>query len=223
MDPDERRQAPLISIASDDAWRKRVPSLNPPEPPRLGIIHMMGWTLCVAGYLGFLSMLALTTKGSPEYPILLGYMGLGGGTALGGLALLVVWRCRGVHFPARPGEYLLVAVGLGHVADWTFEWILSLAGPVACVDPWASMAEIYGLWWQARILGPCVVMGLAYLWAVGQVKTPRWRILFLMMLAGEVLPFFGLDNFGFVRNALYFAFGAILVVIVLWDHVQGKR
>lgn len=224
MDPDGRWQSPLISTASDDACRRRVPSLNPPQPPRLGIIHLLGWTLCVAAYLGFLRLFVIATWGSPEEAVLIwwGYTGLGGGTALGGLVLFVVWRCRGVQFPTRPGEYLLVTVGLHLVALWTFEWIHVLAGPYAS-SLGQSMAGMSDPWWHVRILGPSAVVGLAYLWAAWQVKTPRWRILFLMMLAGEVLLFLGLDYFGLVRNALHFVSGAILVVIALWDHFQGKR
>jgi hypothetical protein len=89
--------------------------------PRLGIVHLLGWTLGVAVVLGVYraanSWFVQDGAAQPMSPWSLGF-GLAYGTALGGLGLFLWrwWRGTGAG-PTQPGHWLLVLGGIGFLLD----------------------------------------------------------------------------------------------------------
>ncbi|NQT15672.1 MAG: hypothetical protein HQ582_23145, partial [Planctomycetes bacterium] len=93
---------------SDSAQK---PSAKPPErePPRLGIVHFLVWTACVALYLGLTQMISDMVLASAADPnlapgttrdVLAGtFHGIGSGAALAGLLLFASRPSRGFRFP----------------------------------------------------------------------------------------------------------------------------
>lgn len=91
------------------------PGSDLPESPRLGIVHLLVGTACVAVCLGMARTVAdFATPASfrTESLILGGLWSIPHGAALGGLLLWASRRRRGVPFPQFPGETLLVATGI---------------------------------------------------------------------------------------------------------------
>ena len=92
--------------------------LSEPADPRLGIVHLLVATACVAIYLGLEQ------------------------TARGGLLLWVARRLRGMPFPRHPGEYMLVVEGilcllfLGLGILWPLLNVMSERG---LIYPWWSV------------------------------------------------------------------------------------
>jgi hypothetical protein len=94
--------------------------------PRLGLIHLLMWTACVAVWLGLQRVVGqlFWNSAHPFGDSILKIAdtvltSLGNGAALGGLLLWVARRRRGLPFPKHPGEYLLVVLGLSEVLRWS--------------------------------------------------------------------------------------------------------
>jgi hypothetical protein len=108
--------------------------------PRLGIVHLLGWTLGVAVVLGiYRAANAWHSQDSiaPSMsPWALGF-GLAYGTALGGLGLFLWrwWRGTGSG-PTQPGHWLLVFAGLGFCLD-----LFAMAAAEAIVYLWTGTID----------------------------------------------------------------------------------
>jgi hypothetical protein len=102
---------PQIAVAQGQAPQQRA---APPQPPQLGIAHLMLWMACWGIYLGVLRRMFL------EEPRLLGLLivgvvGLSTTLSWAGLAVFLTRRGRRVSWPIEPGEWLLAALGF-HLA-----------------------------------------------------------------------------------------------------------
>ncbi len=195
--------------------------------PRIGILHLLVWTACVALYLAILRFLwqragavlpdlglcwaALTVLDSVCW-----------GTALGGLVLWIARRWRGLAFPQHPGEYMLVVLGLD--VAWRF------------VDAFAVLGIGPTSWTvHARLIVTLACYSLIYVWPALSVGRLHWRIFFLTLLAkrlADALMRQGLmylwlarvwDIVTFVNNAPILLIPALLAVIFSKDRRDGNR
>ena len=217
------------------ASAQQPPAPQQPEPPRLGILHLMVLTACVAGHLGLtrarslmipLMITGQAAVGPPGvFEAAAGTVhGIGSGAALAGLVLLVARRRRGFSFPVYPGEYLLVLVGFGVLARWAnlacVCLIASFRGPAVVLSSFDAFL-LHGL--------PFVLYASIFLWAVIRVKIPRWRIFLLAIPAGHVLLLFlvrlsgGLYRLQIWALAPPLLVSIVLIVAVLKDHFDGRR
>lgn len=120
--------------------------------PRLGIVHLLGWTLGVAVVLGIYraanAFRIQDGAAQPMSPWALGF-GLAYGTALGGLSLFLWrwWRGTGSG-PTQPGHWLLVFAGLGFCLD-----LLAMAAAEAIVYLWTGTIDGFRIWNLHQCLG----------------------------------------------------------------------
>lgn len=148
---------------------------------------MLVWTACAAVYLSLTQSLPQFPVASQrQLPILFTALGsLGGGAALGGLVLLVVWRRRGILFPVYPGEYLLVVLGLELLLGFALQGIGSLERFVSAQSstPSPLIAVLAMVFTFAYVVGEFSIV----LWAIRNVSISRWRVFFISMLASYFL------------------------------------
>jgi len=218
MTSDDRHES---RATSEDTTRAGTPFASRSGPPRLRIVHLLGWTLCVALYMGTIQFMTadLLAELRESFRLILFLQDIAAGTALGGLVIWVSWRCRRLQFPAYPGDYLLVATGLGIVAEWVFTLFWLGVASLDGVDP----DLFFGPLWKVYALGPPAVRGLVFLWVVWRVKPALWRVFFAVMLAGEVVPLLSFHGERLIQNAIAFAATVALIAVVTRDHLQGKR
>ena len=157
------------------------------EPPRLGIIHLLVWTACVAFYLGIIRSFWLLLPGGSETSgalIFANLFGMANGTALGGLVLFAARRYRRIRFPVHPGEVLLVALGVSTVLGLILYvpfllyvsinfHSLSLKGRTADLAP-LLLLNMFG---NAAI----------FLVSMAFTNVPRWRGFFITVAAFSVI------------------------------------
>jgi hypothetical protein len=164
------------------------PSTGPDEP-RLGILHLLAWTACVAVYLG-VQRIAGQRLDDPTGPFggtynaVIATLGsIACGAALGGLILWGTRRWRGLAFPKHPGEYLLVVTGL-HLALEFSTALLPLPTQNA-QDVRLAFALGFGLG---------LLQTLVLMWPLLVVDIRRWRAYFATLLAAKLLYvfFFGM-------------------------------
>lgn len=206
------------------------PILTPPvlaeqeDEPRLGIIHLLVWTACVAMYLGLLR--GLEQPGTGEFPE--GYWvfnclaGIGSGTALGGLVLWIARRYRGLRFPNHPGEYLWIALGILGVFGMVHRAALQL------LDQTLFAFEMLQLLYFA-------VSAIVFLVAAIRVKTGRWRFIFFVVVTVDavmclivlvtVVLWQSDDMFLWtvLSPARFLVVNVMLLVVVLMDLFQHRR
>jgi hypothetical protein len=105
------------------------PDQTPPQAPRLGILHLLVGTSCVAVYLAVGRTFAqLDPTGSHGgFPVFDALRGISGGIALAGLILWIARRLRGFRFPVYPGEVLLVALGIANAGILAVETVRDVA------------------------------------------------------------------------------------------------
>ena len=174
-----------------------LPSTQPPEPrlaaspphpdpeqPRLGILHLMVLTTCVAIYFSifcpFLSGMNMADSVT-DLAFYLGY-GVGSGVALAGLLLWPARRYRGLPFPTQPGERLLILLGMGALLEMLRNLILLRTFYGSDYDSvFLILLEIFHL-----LL--VVVLAVLYLLAVVRTKILRWRLYFIV--AASLLGFY---------------------------------
>ncbi len=199
--------------------------------PRLGILHLLGATTCVAVYLGLVETARLITADliDPSDPRVIFeassvLYGLGSGIALAGLLLWFGRRLRGKPFPRHPGEYMLMVqavscfVNLGAHFLFSHLWALS--------EQETSTFYFYP-WWKVIRFVQCLTY--AALWMVADLRVGhrRWQTFFFLCAASQVL--FGLlalaeiDRFHGVFYVGYVLLTIVLIVIVVRDHQQGMR
>lgn len=153
-----------------------------PDPPRLGIVHLLVWTACVAVVLGLNRLILRDRPIEGTEGIWLLLVGISGGTALGGLVLYYARRYRGLPFPVAPGDYLLVVHGI--------DFGLRLAVfPLFWMSPFRDVPSLPFIFWSG--LGATCFSRVLMLWPAKRVKEPHWHRCFWTMFVGIFL-FFGL-------------------------------
>ncbi len=209
-----------------------------PEPPRLGILHLLVWTACVAVYFSLthavysrqMVQAAQLDLDSMGFGVGLWVMeGIVSGTALGGLLLLASRRYQRLRFPRQPGETLWALLGIAAVMELLSSWLWYLAAG----EPGSNVHA--GLWVSLdggfRFL-TIVVLSVLYLFAAARTKTGRWRLYLITVAAANVVVFFlpcmGVILFS-VRWALVFSLGpqliplVVLLGVALKDFLTGDR
>ncbi|MHC4179368.1 MAG: hypothetical protein ACYSWU_17790 [Planctomycetota bacterium] len=206
----------------------RTPPLTPeqPEPPRLGILHLMVLTACVAAYMGPVRALEepidLLEEGTRPFWVTTGSLyGIGSGAALAGLVLVAARRYRGLSFPVHPGEYLLVVMGFGVLLHWmalALAWLITSFG-----DPRFGLPSFHGILY----LFPFAFYALCFLWAAIRAKSRRWRVLFLAIPTSYVVSFLflcgGARLLPIANSAPPLLITVVLIVVIVRDHFEGKR
>jgi hypothetical protein len=157
------------------------PFRREPEQPRLGIIHLLGWTTCVAVQFSVIRAFAAADWVPSLEPSLVLAAGveIGQATALGGLVLWAARRYRRLRFPGQPGETLLVLLGIGAA-------ISLVQRPL-----YYSAAQLQTLPWLLSLFAFLEVLLLAVLYLIAAVKTtvPRWRAYFVTVLVTGAIAF----------------------------------
>jgi len=200
------------------------------EQPRLGIIHLMGWTACVAFQFAMVRAFSLpgtTPRFEPSVVVWIGAE-IGRATALGGLVLLAVRRYRGLRFSGQPGEAFLVLLGVGVALGIVqrfahFVVIRSPAGPVLVM-------QMFGL------LG-ILLLAVMYMRAAIKTRIPRWRgffvaaiavypltyaLMYLAMAAGAPGSNLGRSLTPLLIQSPELILGALLVYIAIRDARQDR-
>ncbi|MCU0878846.1 MAG: hypothetical protein MUF06_13770 [Pirellulaceae bacterium] len=137
--------------------------------PRLGIVHLLGWTLGVAIVLGvYRAANAWQSQDGvtpPMSPWALGF-GLAYGTALGGLGLFLWrwWRGTGSG-PTQPGHWLLVLGGIGFLLDVGLvpvsqALVMLRYGSITDYGHWVWMLHQCLGWLAATLVGLIVLFNL---------------------------------------------------------------
>lgn len=219
--PDQTSRTPSVSADAE-----RLVS-NRPEPPRLGVSHLMVLTICVAAYAGLNRSQAIPYRMesfSPEAgPVAVGvgtFASIGGGAAAAGL-LLLMRRRRGLPFPKHPGEYLLVLTGVGSVLDLVrrVAFLPFVGAPNAWVYDLSALA-MFGIY------------ALAFLWALASVPSRPWQLFFLAIPGsrGAAVAVGYLLSFWYRPGAVWrmesvvpnVLVAAALIAVVLSDHLRRK-
>ncbi len=196
-----------------------------PEP-RLGILHLIGATTCVAIHLGLTRTAELlvahlaTGEKSPVFQASGLMHSIGCGLAMGGLLLWLARRLRAAPFPRHPGEYLLLVQGIMAVLGLGVHFSFSLI---------ELLSEGDGLYafWGGIFFAYYLTGAMIYLMAARRVGVRRWRRFFFLCAGTGVLA--GLlacivwYRFGAAHQALYVLVSVVLVVIVIRDHREGFR
>ncbi len=235
MDPNEHLQSEIASNDSPDT--QRLSDAVGIEPPRLGISHLMVLTACVAVYLGitrgFFRMFAPPgweqSLGTLQV-ILQGLHGIGSGAGLAGPILFVTRRRRGWPFPAHPGEYLLVMIGVN-----TLLGLISTGVTLPMMSRMGSSTAV--MWGYAVVTLLCSgINALVFLWAIWRVKFLRWRLCFLVIPLSCFLGLFAtivlarmMGGSLFGVSGVYAGFAAqslvsfVLIMVLLKDYRDGRR
>jgi hypothetical protein len=199
--------------------------------PRLGILHLLGATTCVAIYLGLAQTAQLITADLAEgadrsliFEASSVLHGLGSGIALAGLLLWFARRRRGIPFPRHPGEYMLVVQAMICLLGLGFQFLVAYLRVLS--EEETSALPMY--FWLDKIW---VVLSLvhALLWMVAdlRIRIRRWQRFFFLCAGAHVLGGFlhcaGVNEFIAAHYLLYVLVTIVLVVIVVRDHRQGMR
>ena len=223
----------LSSIPQPEAPLPGSPFRPEPEQPRLGIIHLLVWTACVAGYFGVIRGLAppaWSPRLGPSLGIWVG-VAMGRATGLGGLLLFAARRYRRLPFPRQPGETLLVLLGVGaagHLLDYPIRYGAVYLGTIPRWVP------------DLSFLLAVVLAAVLYLIAAVRTKILRWRVYFVtVFVAGALMvlllllrpleesllvpPFILRRLIPFVWHWAPLVPGAVLVFVAVKDARQGLR
>lgn len=232
MHSNEPAQSPFASTDPSGAPVEPTPSAEQPQPPRLGILHLMVLTACVAVWMGAMRTIALaadqlTALGSDPFLAAGTLNGIGGGVALSGLILLVSRRLRRIPFPVHPGEYLLVMSAIGFILTSAINAAFLL---LLRTEPTSST-----LWWlgMGSVIATFVVNAAVLIWAFVHVKTWRWRVFLLSIPVCHVLGYglmFTTASWGrpgplffVIQGVTPFAVSVVLSAVVIQDHLKGNR
>jgi hypothetical protein len=206
---------------------KPTPPTSAPVPRRLGILHLLVWTACVALYMGLASALegstSLLEETTGRFRIAAGVLyGIGWGTALAGVVLMMARSYCGHPFPVYPGEYLWVLTGLDVVVRLATTILLLLV--LALSKPVAEAV------WLLRALQLLAAFGLyvwVFSWVVTRVKMRRWRTFFLVIPASYGiwlgLLYGGFDQWTITRYVPQFLIATTLTGVALIDLVDRRR
>jgi hypothetical protein len=222
MGSEKLPQSPFPPDGPPDRSVKPVSEPGIPDQPRLGIIHFLVWMACAAVYLGMNRVWGARVVAcglqDPEEMVFVGLKGIGAAAALGGLALWAARRSRDWRFPRYPGEYLLVVLGVSALLSLVV-FVTSLA-----FDP-SNSFTVFFLSNVSSVLSP--IPALLLVWAAVFVKVPRWRWLFYVSAASQLLPALGSSGIAFrcfhLHEFVFYAVWAWLAVVVISDHLRSLR
>lgn len=227
----EQPQSPFApgfeGVSSAEAQTPPTPDPYQGGEPRLGIVHLLVWTACVAFLLGIDRFFSSSfAPGDRANRILLafGIQALGAGAGLGGLLLWGWRRYHGQPFPYYPGEYFVVIAGAVSALYVPLKVSLSFMAASA-----ATGDRLYLMTAMAWTCAPGLVAVIAYLVSAIRMKVTRWRVVFLLNLGFVILRRFGVLLSPFPGLApwieLYLIFLADAIVgIALWlDYRQKSR
>jgi len=146
-----------------------------PDSPRLGILHLLVLTVCVAMYMGAMQVVLRNYPRIGPSPVGLDayiaargtLVGIGGGAALAGLVLWIGRRWRGMAFPVRPGEFLLVMAGVQQVLHLAQFYVVITA--LRNTDDWALKHPAWGIVWGFQIAA-LLIIAAVWLWVLVKVK-----------------------------------------------------
>jgi hypothetical protein len=146
---------------------------------RMGIKHLMLWTLCTAVYMALVATCfrlhpAAGPNRLPYVQLSYAVSAIGaGGSLLGGL-LFVVRRVRGLAFPRHPGEFLLITLAAEQLFDLAMQFI-----PVEFL----ARYELFGICGELPLLSAALIL----LIPARRPSTPRiWRIYLYAVIAAKV-------------------------------------
>lgn len=191
MDPNHGADEQSASVSTPQQPEEASPAVSQPESPRLGIIHLLGWTACVAAYYGTGRWLALLSGHEPEGTLRFSprvleacLWGLCDAAALGGLILLPARRLRSMRFPRYPGETWFIILGLMIVIEGARYHL--------AVFTQMTHPRVIGFYlpWDA-------LLALIFLGATIRTKSLRWRLCFGSYLGTVALLL--------IRNATQFS------------------
>ena len=192
---------------------------TPDNSPRLGIIHFLGWTACIAVAAAAHSSLMLMVHdpqaGSAVSVVLQGMEVVGNGTALGALVIWLRRRYRGLPFPMFPGEYLWLACGIERLL-----WLITMGVCVAIGSVGAGVVAFIAF----RMMD--LAVAIVFLIAAVKVRVKRWRVLLLVIAARPLLiPLAGLlfPFSWFVYFPPWFIEAPVLAIVVARDLFQRQR
>jgi hypothetical protein len=228
MDSHSSEHEPATPIEAHEA----SPALARPEP-RLGILHLLVLTACVAVYMGIARAVSLAMRdrtlleSADAFQLTAGmFHGIGAGAALAGLLLVVVRRRRGLLCPKRPGEYLLVWMGFGVVAR------LAVILPLALASVSFGTASVYEVYRMFALLALFSVQAILWVWILIRLKAWPWRLFFMAIpvayIASAFLMVVGAYS-GMGRTAILLnvvpqsLLILVLLTVVARDHFSGER
>lgn len=226
----------------------QTPALAPKplEQPRLGIGHLMLWTLGAASVLGFFRAFGGTDEQTPLMQTVMVRYQLCFSLLAGiNIAAVIVYVRRFVVRDApllvQPGHWLLVNAGLANLGIWLLLGIAALYARWEWED-WSFAGSYQGLNWMAYSVGYLLSAGLALL-AMLVLRGPlRWQLVFLAsaVCSGVLTWTFGMAFFvelnsipdqTYVANQVYSCIypldqflGVILLAFnMLADRADGTR
>ncbi len=208
-------------------------SSQPAESPRLGILHLMVLTACVAGYLGTIRGLQ-GLIGSDYPPVFQAFEatvgtldGIAAGATLAGLILLAARRFRGMPFPVHPGEFLIVMLGIAVVMN-----LLRYAPYIWYVRGGVELLNDRYMWvaWGIGI-GTFVLNVAWWIWAFVRLKARRWRRFLLLIPAchvvGVILSYVAAMTRPMApilaRPVAPVLISLALAIVAVRDHAEGHR
>jgi hypothetical protein len=198
---------------------------------------LLGWTACVAAYLGARRawLPAIGPDASIGQTVLLALKGIGAGTGLAGLALLVARRVRRMPFPQHPGEVLLVVLGLGALLS-SMATALWHAGMIWRWLVPSTPSLLTPLLFRMRSILPLAVESLALLVGAFWVRPLRWKAFFAVAAAAgaiasaavvgttfQAIPLGRYVYLWWFRESIVLFANALLVMVILRDRRGGWR
>ena len=214
-------RSPFVAGYDADRWAE----------PRLGILHLLGATTCVAVYLGLAQTAQLITAELADrsetrviFEASSVLHGLGSGIALSGLLLWFARRRRAAPFPRHPGEYMLLVQAMICLLGLGFQFLFAYLRVLS--EQETSALSMY-LWWDKIVAVLYLIHALLWMVADLRIRIRRWQRFFFLCAGAHVLSGFlscaGIDQFVAAHYLLYVLVTIVLVVIVVRDHRQGLR
>ena len=218
MSAEEPRESPPENAGSPFAADAETVASAVPQSPRLGIIHLFGWTTCIAIYAALRWLLSenVPEDVSQSFWIFVGLLAVVQGTALGGLVIWVARRMRGLRFPIYPGEVLFVLLGF-EVVCWLPAELLPMFNEIAA--PFTLRWTVSGF--QPHLLLLSAFFASLYFLAGRRFRIDRWRIFFYVEAGSRAMiilqPFLGALLWYTSHQVLDIVAATLMVVIVVID------
>lgn len=199
----------------DPSWQSPACKAETVESPRIGVIHFLIWTACVAVYCGLAQSLGLNERNPDTFDMTLSVLrSLGVGAALGGLLLWAARRWRGLAFPVHPGEYLLVVKGINVACFMLFYGGAKRSG----------LLDLHSLLiWRCLTILLNSLYGVTLAWAIYRVKASRWRMVFIILLGADLCSCCVSGPPGVGNQSLAVLGDLVLVGVLLKDRADGLR
>lgn len=218
---------------SSDSTSSPTPAMPPPTDagtePRLGIIHIMIWTACIALAFAITRSLGVWQQIGEQWDASETLLQIGSAafvcghcvffaTALGGVLLWVARRRRRFAFPRHPGEWLLAAFSVSLMLTQT-TWIAMLALDPLVVQSGSDFGP--GIW-IVLYLGFMLFQAAAstglFAFAAVRTQVARWRVFFIIAAVIQLSQILSCIYY----FALLISSGALIVALIK-DRKQRAR